>query len=131
MKILLTGGAGYIGSHTAIQLLEKGYDVVITDNLVNSKEVVISRIEEISGKKVSFYPYDVCYEGKMNEIFKKEKIDAVIHFAGLKAVGESVFMPLKYYENNIISTISLLKAMKENEVKNIVFSSSATVYGIP
>ncbi len=131
MRILLTGGAGYIGSHTAVVLLEQGYEVVIVDNLCNSKPVVVKRIEELSGKKVTFYQYDVCDVEKMREVFSKESIDAVIHFAGLKAVGESVSLPLEYYRNNLESTLSLLKAMKEHNVHNIIFSSSATVYGDP
>lgn len=131
MKILVTGGAGYIGSHTSIVLLEQGYEVVVVDNLCNSKQVAVERIEELSGKKVTFYEYDVCCEDKMREVFRQEKIDAVIHFAGLKAVGESVSIPLKYYENNLVSTLTLLKVMEEFGVNNFVFSSSATVYGDP
>lgn len=131
MKVLVTGGAGYIGSHTCIVLLEQGYDVVIVDNLCNSKKVAVDRIEELSGKKVAFYQYDVCCEESMREVFKKENVDAVIHFAGLKAVGESVSIPLEYYRNNLESTLTLLKVMEEFEVKNLVFSSSATVYGDP
>lgn len=131
MKILVTGGAGYIGSHTSIVLLEQGYEVVVVDNLCNSKKVAVDRIEELSGKKVAFYECDVCDIEKMREIFKKEKIDAVIHFAGLKAVGESVAIPLRYYQNNLESTLALLQVMEEFGVNNIVFSSSATVYGNP
>lgn len=131
MKIVVTGGAGYIGSHTCISLLEKGYEVVIVDNLCNSKKVAVDRIEQLSGKKVVFYEYDVCDVEKMREVFSKEKADAVIHFAGLKAVGESVSIPLDYYDNNLVSTFSLLKAMREYGVHNFVFSSSATVYGDP
>jgi len=131
MRVLVTGGAGYIGSHTSISLLEKGNDVVIVDNLCNSKRLVIDRIEELSGKKVSFYPYDVCNIEKMREIFEGEKIDAVIHFAGLKAVGESVQKPLEYYQNNLGSTLALLQVMQEYNVNNLIFSSSATVYGKP
>lgn len=131
MRILVTGGAGYIGTHTSIVLLEQGYDVVIVDNLCNSKKVAVDRVEELSGKKVAFYPYDVCDEEKMREVFEKEKIDAVIHFAGLKAVGESVAIPLRYYENNLVSTLTLLKVMEAYGVHNFVFSSSATVYGDP
>lgn len=131
MRILVTGGAGYIGSHTAIVLLEQGHQVVIVDNLCNSKRVAVDRIEELSGKKVVFYQYDVCDEEKMREVFSKEKIDAVIHFAGLKAVGESVTVPLRYYDNNLTSTLTLLKVMKQFQVGNLVFSSSATVYGEP
>lgn len=131
MKILVTGGAGYIGSHTSIVLLEQGHEVVVVDNLCNSKKIAVQRIEELSGRSVVFYEYDVCCEENMREIFQKEKIDAVIHFAGLKAVGESVSIPLRYYENNLISTLTLLKVMKEFHVRNFVFSSSATVYGDP
>ena len=131
MRILVTGGAGYIGSHTSIVLLEQGHDVVIVDNLCNSKRVAVDRVEELSGKQVTFYQYDVCDEAKMREVFSKESIDAVIHFAGLKAVGESVAIPLRYYDNNLTSTLVLLKVMKEFGVGNFVFSSSATVYGDP
>ena len=131
MRILVTGGAGYIGSHTSIVLLEQGHDVVIVDNLCNSKRVAVDRVEELSGKKVTFYQYDVCDEAKMREVFSKESIDAVIHFAGLKEVGESVAIPLRYYDNNLTSTLVLLKVMKEFGVGNFVFSSSATVYGDP
>ena len=131
MRVLVTGGAGYIGSHTSISLLEKGNDVVIVDNLRNSKRLVIDRIEELSSKKVTFYPYDVCNIEKMREIFENEKIDAVIHFAGLKAVGESVQKPLEYYQNNLGSTLALLQVMQEYKVDNLIFSSSATVYGDP
>lgn len=131
MKVLVTGGAGYIGSHTSIVLLDQGYDVVVVDNLCNSKKIAVDRIEELSGKKVAFYECDVCDTEKMREIFKNENIDAVIHFAGLKAVGESVSIPLRYYQNNLESTLSLLQVMEEFKVNNLVFSSSATVYGDP
>lgn len=131
MKILVTGGAGYIGSHTCISLMESGYEVVIVDNLVNSKPEAVRRVEEIAGKKVTFYEKDVCDKQAMEEIFEKEQVGAVIHFAGLKAVGESVQMPLRYYQNNLISTLVLLEVMKEYGVHNLVFSSSATVYGNP
>lgn len=131
MKVLVTGGAGYIGSHTCIILLEQGHEVVIVDNLCNSKPVAVERIRELSGKEVTFYPYNACDAEKLREVFQKEKIDAVIHFAGLKAVGESVGIPLRYYENNLVSTLSLLKVMEEYKVHNFVFSSSATVYGDP
>lgn len=131
MKILVTGGAGYIGSHTCVVLLEQGYDVVIVDNLCNSKRTAVDRIEELSGKKVTFYEYDVCSKEKMREVFQKEDIHAVIHFAGLKAVGESVSVPLRYYQNNLESTLTLLGVMEEFHVNNLVFSSSATVYGDP
>lgn len=131
MKILVTGGCGYIGSHTCVLLLEQGYEVVIIDNLSNSKEEVISKIETITGKNVKFYLGDVRDKELLFSIFEKEKIDAVIHFAGLKAVGESVRLPLKYYRNNIDSTLSLCEVMTDFGVKNIIFSSSATVYGTP
>lgn len=131
MKILVTGGAGYIGSHTSIVLLEQGYDVAIVDNLCNSKPVVVERIEELSGRKPAFYRCDVCDAEPLREVFRKEKPDAVIHFAGLKAVGESVSQPLNYYQNNLVSTLTLLRIMEEFEIKNIIFSSSATVYGAP
>lgn len=127
--ILLTGGLGYIGSHTAVQLLEAGYDIVIVDNLSNSKRSVKNKIEKITGKAVKFYKLDVKSERGLKKIFTENQIDAVIHFAGLKAVGESVRKPIEYYENNLESTINLLKVMREFGVKNLVFSSSATVYG--
>ena len=129
MKILVTGGTGYIGSHTCVELLNAGYEVVILDNLVNSKKDVVDKIENISGKKLVFYRGDVRDATLLNKIFSEEKIDAVIHFAGLKAVGESVQKPIEYYQNNLDSTLTLLKVMKENHVKKILFSSSATVYG--
>ena len=131
MKILLTGGAGYIGSHTAVELIEAGYDVVIADNYSNSKEDVIDRIEKIVNKEVTAYDVDFTDYKAVDKLFEKEDIDAVIHFAGLKAVGESCSIPLKYYENNIGSTLTLLEVMKKHDVNNIVFSSSATVYGVP
>ena len=131
MKVLVTGGAGYIESHTCVSLLESGYEVVIVDNLVNSKQEAVRRVEEIAGKKVAFYEKDVCDKQAMEEIFNKENIGAVIHFAGLKAVGESVRLPLRYYQNNLASTLVLLEVMKEHGVHNLVFSSSATVYGDP
>ncbi len=127
--ILLTGGLGYIGSHTAVQLLNDGYEVVIVDNLSNSEKRVKGKIEKITGKSVKFYKYDIKNERNLRKVFVENKIDAVIHFAGLKAVGESVQMPIEYYENNLESTINLLKIMREFGVKNLVFSSSATVYG--
>ena len=131
MRILVTGGAGYIGSHTAVVLLEQGHDVIIVDNLCNSKRVAVQRVEELSGKQVAFYQYDVCDEEKMRQVFSQEKIDAVIHFAGLKAVGESVAKPLEYYYNNITGTLILCDVMRKHGVKKIIFSSSATVYGDP
>lgn len=131
MKILVTGGAGYIGSHTCVELLENDYEVVILDNLYNSSEKAVNRIEKITNKKVTFYKTDLLNKEEMNAIFEKEKIDAVIHFAGLKAVGESVRKPLEYYQNNITGTLNLIDVMKKQNVKNIIFSSSATVYGNP
>ncbi len=128
--ILVTGGAGYIGSHTCTQLLAVGYDVIIVDNLTNSKEMAVKRINEISGKHVKFYMNDVCDKEAMRRIFYENKIDAVIHFAGYKAVGESVAKPMMYYSNNINGTLVLCETMFEAGVKNIVFSSSATVYGM-
>ncbi len=131
MKILVTGGCGFIGSHTVVDLLNEGYEVVIVDNLVNSKIEVLDKIKKITNKSVKFYQYDLCDYSKLDSLFKEEKIDAVIHFAGLKAVSESVAKPLMYYENNLYSTINLLKCMNKYNVKKIVFSSSATVYGSP
>ncbi len=131
MKVLVTGGCGYIGSHTCVELLDNGYDVVVVDNLSNSKENVIEKIKKITGKKIKFYKEDICNKNKLDEIFSKEKIDAVIHFAGFKAVGESVKKPLMYYRNNLDSTITLLEVMNKHNCKKIVFSSSATVYGSP
>ena len=129
MKILVTGGCGYIGSHTVVELLNHGIETVIIDNLVNSKKEVISKIEEITKKKPIFYEGDVRDEELLRSIFKSHKIDAVIHFAGLKAVGESVEKPLEYYQNNLDSTLIFLQVMREFKVKRIIFSSSATVYG--
>ena len=131
MKILVTGGCGYIGSHTCVELLNDNYEVVIVDNLSNSKEDVVEKIETITNKKVKFYKDDVCDSEALDKIFEKEKIDAVIHFAGFKAVGESVSKPLMYYRNNIDSTLTLLDVMQKYNCKKIVFSSSATVYGKP
>ena len=131
MRILVTGGAGYIGSHTCVELLNAGYDVVVVDNLYNASEKALERVEEITGKKVVFYNADIRDKEAMNDIFDKEKVDAVIHFAGLKAVGESVVKPIEYYENNIAGTLNLCDAMRNHGVKNIIFSSSATVYGDP
>lgn len=130
MNILVTGGAGYIGTHTCVELLENNHSVVVVDNLSNSKKESIKRVEAITNKKVKFYKMDILDEKGLNLVFKSNKIDAVIHFAGLKAVGESVEEPLKYYQNNITGTLILLEVMKKNQVKNIVFSSSATVYGM-
>lgn len=131
MKILVTGGTGFIGSHTCVELLNTGYEVIIIDNLSNSKKEVVSKIEELTNKKITFYEGDVCDKTLLKEIFSKHKIDSVIHFAGYKAVGESVLNPLMYYHNNLISTINLLEVMNEFNVKNLVFSSSSTVYGKP
>ena len=127
--VLLAGGAGYIGSHTAVELLNAGYDVVVADNYSNSSPEAIRRVEKITGKAVKLYEADVRDTAKLTEIFSANKIDAVIHFAGLKAVGESVQKPLMYYRNNIDTTLSLLEVMAEFGVKNVIFSSSATVYG--
>ena len=131
MKILVTGGTGYIGSHTCVELLDAGYEVVIIDNLSNSKKEVVDYIEKITNKKVKFYEEDVQNKDALRKIFNENNIDAVIHFAGYKAVGESVAKPLMYYRNNLDSTISLLEVMNEFDVKKIAFSSSATVYGKP
>ena len=131
MAILVTGGTGYIGSHTVVELLNKNYDVVIVDNYVNSKPEVLNRIYKITGKKPRFYEVDVCDQEKLKEVFKKENITDIIHFAGLKSVGESTQKPGLYIRNNIGSSIVLLNLMKEFKVHNIVFSSSATVYGVP
>lgn len=130
MSVLVTGGAGYIGSHTCVKLLEAGYDVVVLDNLSNSSPKAIGRVEEITGKKIRFYECDILDKEGMRAIFHENTIDSVIHFAGLKAVGESVAVPLKYYENNIAGTVYLLEVMQEFGVKKMVFSSSATVYGM-
>lgn len=127
--VLLAGGAGYIGSHTAVELLNAGYDVVVADNYSNSCPEAIKRVEKITGKSVKLYELDIKDNAKLVEVFKKNKIDAVIHFAGLKAVGESVQKPIMYYRNNIDTTLALLETMKEFDVNNIIFSSSATVYG--
>lgn len=131
MKILCTGGAGYIGSHTCVELLKANHEVVIVDNLYNSSKNVLSRIEEITGKTVTFYEADVTDSAAMNAIFEKENLDAVIHFAAYKAVGESVAKPIEYYRNNLDCTLTVLEAMKKYGVKKFIFSSSATVYGIP
>lgn len=131
MSILVTGGAGYIGSHTCLELLEAGYDVIAMDNLSNSKYESLKRVQEITGKSLKFYKVDILDEEKLKEVFSENSIDVVIHFAGLKAVGESVEIPIKYYDNNVTGTLILIKIMHEFNVKKIVFSSSATVYGIP
>ena len=131
MAILVTGGAGYIGSHTCVELLNAGYEVVVADNLSNSCKEALDRVEEITGKKVTFYEVDILDREGLCHIFETEKIESVIHFAGLKAVGESVAKPLEYYHNNITGTLILCDVMRTYGVKNIVFSSSATVYGTP
>jgi len=130
-QILVTGGAGYIGSHACLELLENGYNVIVVDNLSNSSSESIKRVEKLSGKKITFVKEDIQSKRGIEQIFKRNKIDAVIHFAGLKAVGESVIKPISYYQNNIAGTVNLLQVMQDNNVKNIVFSSSATVYGHP
>jgi len=131
MKVLVTGGTGYIGSHTCVELLNNNIDVIVVDNLSNSKKEVVNKIEEITNKKVMFYEIDLRNKEDLIKVFNENKIDAVIHFAALKAVGESVKEPLKYYNNNLISTINLCEVMKEFNCKNLIFSSSATVYGKP
>ena len=128
MNVLVTGGAGYIGSHTCVELLQQDMGVVVVDNLVNSSAKAIERVQQITGKHVDFYQKDVRDREAMHAIFEKHDIDCVIHFAGLKAVGESVAMPLEYYDNNLFSTVTLCEVMRDHGVKNIVFSSSATVY---
>ena len=128
MKVLVTGGAGYIGSHTCVELLEQGMDVVVIDNLVNSSAKSLDRVEQITGKRLAFYQEDVRDRAALDRIFEEHDIGCAIHFAGLKAVGESVSMPLEYYDNNLFSTVTLCEAMRDHGVKNIVFSSSATVY---
>ena len=131
MAILVTGGAGFIGSHTVVELQNAGYDVVVLDNLSNSSEKSLERVEKITGKPVKFYKVDILDREGLNEVLEKEDIDSCIHFAGLKAVGESVVKPWEYYENNIAGTLTLVDVMRKHNVKNIIFSSSATVYGDP
>ena len=131
MRILVTGGAGYIGSHTCVELLNAGYEVVVVDNLYNASEKALERVEQITGKSLKFYKVDLLDAPALTKVFDEEKIDAVIHFAGLKAVGESVAKPLEYYHNNITGTLILCDVMRKHGVKNIIFSSSATVYGDP
>lgn len=130
-NILITGGAGYIGSHTAVELLNKNYNVIVYDNLSNSSRISIDRVEEITGKKISFYEADILDKAKLKEVLVNEKIDVIIHCAALKSVGESVSKPLEYYHNNLTGTLTTLEAMKEVGCKNLIFSSSATVYGNP
>lgn len=131
MNILVTGGAGYIGSHTVLELLNRGNDVVVVDNLSNSKEEALRRVEDISGRSLTFYKTDLLNKNGLDDIFAEHDIDAVIHFAGYKAVGESVSKPLSYYHNNITGTLYLCEVMEKHGISNIVFSSSATVYGDP
>jgi UDP-glucose 4-epimerase len=131
MKILVTGGAGYIGSHTCVELLNAGYEIIVVDNFSNSKPEALNRVREITGKDFAFYEVDLLDIQALNTIFSENNIDGVIHFAGLKAVGESVHLPLRYYSNNVTGTIRLCEVMKQHGVKKLVFSSSATVYGMP
>ncbi|QIK70111.1 UDP-glucose 4-epimerase GalE [Erysipelothrix sp. HDW6C] len=131
MRVLVTGGAGYIGSHTSIELLNQGHEVVIVDDFSNSNKIAVDRIESISGKKVTLYNFNILDLVQLSAVFDQEKIDAVIHFAAFKAVGESVSKPIEYYTNNISGLIGLLNVMRDHNVKNIIFSSSATVYGSP
>ena len=130
-KILVTGGAGFIGSHTCVELLDSGYEVVVVDNLCNSSKESLKRVEKITGKSVKFYEADIADKDAMNKVFEENDISCVIHFAGLKAVGESVQKPLEYYQNNISGTLNMCDVMRNHGVKNIIFSSSATVYGDP
>ena len=129
MAILVTGGAGFIGSHTCVEMLNAGYEVIVVDNLCNASEEAIRRVEKITGKNVTFYKADIRDKEALDQIFDKESVECVIHFAGLKAVGESVAKPLEYYQNNIAGTLTLCDVMRNHNVKNIIFSSSATVYG--
>ena len=131
MNILLTGGAGYIGSHTAVELIGRGDEVIIVDDLSNSKIECLNRVEKITGVKPKFYQYDVADKALLTKVFDENKIDSVVHFAGFKAVGESVAKPLMYYKNNLNTTLTLLEVMHEHNVNSIIFSSSATVYGVP
>ena len=131
MNILLTGGAGFIGTHTLVELLENGHEAVVIDNFSNSCREALSRAEELTGKRFAFYEADVRDRAVLDRIFEEHPIDAVIHFAGLKAVGESVAKPIEYYDNNLVGTLVLLEAMRDHGVKKLIFSSSATVYGTP
>ena len=131
MNILVTGGLGFIGSHTVVELISAGHTPIIVDNLANSKLEVLNRLEKVTGIRPKFYQLDLCDEEKLDRVFGENKIDSIIHFAGLKAVGESVGKPLEYYSNNLGSTLSLLRCMVRHGVKNLIFSSSATVYGVP
>ncbi len=130
-KILVTGGAGYIGSHTCIELLEAGHDIVVIDNLDNSSEEAVGRVQEITGRELTFRRLDLVDRPAVDELFEQHTFDSVVHFAGLKAVGESTEIPLRYYENNLIGTLNLLRVMGSKKVRDLVFSSSATVYGDP
>ncbi len=130
MRVLVTGGLGFIGSHTVVELYKAGHEAIIVDNLCNSKKAVLGRLEKITGVLPKFYEIDCCDYEKLKPVFANEKIDAIIHFAGLKAVGESCVKPLEYYENNLISALTVVRLMREFKVKNLVFSSSATVYGL-
>ena len=131
MNVLVTGGAGYIGSHTCVELLEAGHQVIVLDNLYNASEEALNRVREITGKPVKFYKGDIADAPLLEKIFEEDKPDVCIHFAGLKAVGESVEKPLEYYQNNIAGTLNLLLVMRKYNMKNMIFSSSATVYGDP
>jgi UDP-glucose 4-epimerase len=131
MRILVTGGAGYIGSHTCLELVQAGYEVVVVDNLYNSKEESLRRVQELAGRALEFYKVDLLDEAGLRAVFDRSPVEAVVHFAGLKAVGESVGMPLEYFHNNVTGTLVLCQVMREHHVKNLVFSSSATVYGDP
>ncbi len=131
MRILVTGGAGYIGSHTVVELMNEGHEIVIIDNLSNSSEVVLERLHNITGMEIPFYKVDILDKNQLEQVFIAHRFDLCIHFAGLKAVGESVSKPLEYYQNNIAGTLVLLEVMKQFDLKNIIFSSSATVYGTP
>ncbi|MBX3057968.1 MAG: UDP-glucose 4-epimerase GalE [Anaerolineae bacterium] len=131
MEILVTGGAGYIGCHTCLELLQAGYDLVVVDNLSNSKQASLARVERLTGKSLTFYPIDLLDKAALSSVFARHTITAVIHFAGLKSVNESVAVPLLYYQNNLTGTINLCQVMQQHNVKNLVFSSSATVYGEP
>lgn len=130
-RILVTGGAGYIGSHTCVELLQEGHELIVVDNLVNSSRESLRRVEKITGRQIDFYASDVCDKKALADIFSRHQPEAVIHFAGLKAVGESVAMPLAYYRNNLVSTLALCEVMEQFSVHRFVFSSSATVYGTP
>ena len=131
MNILVTGGAGYIGSHTCVEMLNAGYEITVIDNLSNSREESLRRVQELTGKSVTFHKVDLLDRPALEAVFKNNKFDAVIHFAGLKAVGESVGFPVRYYRNNVAGTLMLLEVMGKYSAKNLVFSSSATVYGDP